>query len=210
MSHCTKFDFAYTDEQLIVRAFRKMGIQPATGMVCSYSSDVAKRLSGFGYLGSEQCHAVIGECGPFQIFVCKKDEELFELFVEYGGVITPAIEQQMAQAESQFRKSYISAALDTITRKLAFKGIPSQTIDNGDELVLRFGTRGQYSLNVRFVDGKISEEVKGVKGSFCTALTEDFENLISHPEVDINTTWTQEYREEVYEQEIEVLKLTFG
>lgn len=210
MSHCTKFDFAYTDEQLIVRAFKKMGIHPTVGMVCSYNSDIAKRFSAFGYAGDEQCHAVCGRIGDFQIFVCKRDEELFELLVEYGGLITPGIEREMADVESLFRKNYVKAALDTVVRRLEFKGIPSQIVASNDELTLKFGSQMQYGLTVRFSDGKVTEEVTGVKGGFCTALTEDFENLISHPEIDIQTRWTHEYYEEVFEQEIEVLKLSFG
>ena len=45
MSHCTKFDFTYSSEDAIVKAFRKLDIKCSTEMVCDFKTNIGKMLS---------------------------------------------------------------------------------------------------------------------------------------------------------------------
>ncbi len=51
MSHCTKFEFSYVNEEAIAKAFGKMGINPTTDLVSVFASDFSKKVLGkIGYM----------------------------------------------------------------------------------------------------------------------------------------------------------------
>jgi hypothetical protein len=72
MSHCTKFDFTYSSEDAIVKAFRKLNIKCSTGMAGEYSSDFSKKiLGGLGYAGHKQYRGIAGEIEDGHLFLLR-------------------------------------------------------------------------------------------------------------------------------------------
>ena len=51
------------------------------------------------------------------------------------------------------------------------------------------------SILVNFDGNAVEEKVVGVKGKSCQSLTETLENLLSSPEVELHTYWTEEYHQ---------------
>lgn len=210
MSHCTRFDFNYTDERIIVKAFNKLKISCSTTMVCWYDSDFAKKmLRKLGYMGNEQSRAICGWKDEYQFFVCKKKDNLYELFMEKSTVITKQDQIKMQSLADDFRRAYIECAIDRVLRKLENGGMPTRVEKNGDKFVINFGPMYEYSLSVVFDNGQLVEDVHGVKGDFCTKLTEDLEEILSSPTAELNTAWKEEYEMPIEDQNIQVLSLTF-
>jgi hypothetical protein len=209
MSHCTKFDFKYTSEEAIVKAFRKLDIKCSTELVAEFKSEFSKQVLGrLGYLGNKQYRAICGVIGKYNIFLCKIGENDYELFIE-RSVIGNNDNQEMKILSDDFQRAYIEVAIDEIVKKLDKGNMPSRVESSKNKYTVIFGSSYEYSLIVSFEEGKITEEVIGVKGDFCTKLTEDIENILSHPTSELVTEWKQEYNMQIEDQNIQVLSLSF-
>jgi|694.fasta_scaffold17176_3 hypothetical protein len=209
MSHCTKFDFKYTNEGAIVKAFRKLDIKCSTELVSEFKSEFSKQVLGrLGYLGNKQYRAICGINGKYNIFLCKIGENDYELFVE-RSIIGNNDNEEMKTLSDDFQRAYIEVAIDEIVKKLDKGNMPSKVESSKNKYIVSFGSSYEYSLVVSFEEGKITEEVIGVKGDFCTKLTEDIENILSHPSTELVTEWKQEYNMQIEDQNIQVLSLSF-
>lgn len=207
MSHCTKFDFSYTSEDAIVKAFRKMNIKCSTEMVCDFASDFAKQVLGkYGYLGSKQYRAIIGEIKGGHIFVCRVEQDKYELFVEHHQSYNPDEDKIIAD---QFRNAYIEVAVDKVLRKLDLNATRYEVNKQPNGMIVNFGPNLEYTLSVLSENNQIVEDVKGVKGDFCTKLTEDIEDVLSQPTSDLKTEWKQEVEMQVEDEALQVLSLSF-
>ena len=209
MSHCTKFSFKYTDEGAIVKAFKKMNVKCSTEMVSTFKSDFSKKVLGkLGYLGQRQYRAIIGSTGGFNLFLCKIADNDYELMIE-RDVVSASDGARMTELADNFRRAYMEIAVDEIVRKLDKGNMPSKTEKQKDKFIVHFGSALEYSVVVSFANGEITEEVTGVKGDFCTRLTEDIENMLSHPTAELHTEWKAEYTMQIEDQNIQVLSLSF-
>ena len=207
MSHCTKFDFSYTSEDAIVKAFRKMNIKCSTEMVCDYSSDFEKQILGrLGYAGHKQYRAIIGEIKGGHIFVCRVEQNKYELFVEHHQVNNPDEDKIIAD---QFRNAYIEVAVDKVLRKLDLNATRYEVNKQPNGMIVNFGPNLEYTLSVLSENDQIIEDVKGVKGDFCTKLTEDIEDVLSQPTSELKTEWKQEVEMQVDDEVLQVLSLSF-
>lgn len=209
MSHCTKFDFAYSDERAIVRAFYKLGIKCSTEMVCEFNSEASKLILGnLGYLGNKQFRAIVGSLNGYNLFLCKVSEDKYELFIErYKHFDSNSPE--VKNIAKLFKRAYVEVAVDDVISKLDKANIPSEVIAEENKFVINFGSTLEYSLSIVYNENTITEEVSGIKGEFCTRLTEDVENMLSHPTSELSTEWKQEYNMIVEDQNIQVLSLSF-
>jgi hypothetical protein len=209
MSHCTKFDFKYTSEEAIVKAFRKLDVKCSTELVSEFKSEFSKQVLGrLGYLGNKQYRAICGINGKYNIFLCKIRENDYELFVERSIIGNNDI-LEMKKIADDFQRAYIEVAIDEIVKKLDKGNMPSKVESSINKYTVSFGSSYEYSLVISFEEGKITEEVIGVKGDFCTKLTEDIENILSHPSAELVTEWKQEYNMQIEDQNIQVLSLSF-
>jgi len=209
MSHCTKFDFKYTSEEAIVKAFKKLDIKCSTELVSEFKSEFSKQVLGkLGYLGNKQYRAICGVIGKYNIFLCKIGENDYNLFIE-RTVIGNNDNNEMKMLSDDFQRAYIEVAIDEIVRKLDKGNMPSKVESTKNKYTIIFGSSYEYSLVVSFEEGKVTEEVIGVKGDFCTKLTEDLENILSHPTSELVTEWKQEYNMQIEDQNIQVLSLSF-
>ncbi len=207
MSHCTKFDFSYTNEDAIVRTFRKMNIKCSTDIVCDFSSDFGKQIMGkFGYLGHKQCRAIVGEIKGGHIFVCRVEQDKYELFIEHNRGYDPQKDEVIS---NRFRNAYIEVAVDKVLRKLDLNATRYKLHRRPNGVIVNFGPNLEYTLSVLSENDQIVEDVKGVKGDFCTKLTEDIEDALSQTTAELKTEWKQEVEMQVDDEVLQVLSLSF-
>lgn len=209
MSHCTKFKFNYSDERAIVKAFHKMNLKCTSSAVCEYNSELAKYiLSYFGYLGNKQLRSIIGVSGKYQLFMCRVAENHYELYIERSQ-IGYNDEVEMKQLADRYKMAYMEVAVDGIIKKLDNSNMPSEVVRQENGFVINFGPTMQYTISVISDNDQIVENVEGVKGDFCTRLTEDIEEILSQPTTELRTEFTEEYNMLVDDQNIQVLNLSF-
>ncbi|MBQ8365594.1 MAG: DUF2997 domain-containing protein [Bacteroidaceae bacterium] len=209
MSHCTKFDFTYSDEGAIVKAFDKLGIKCSTEMVCEFNSNASKMLLGnLGYLGNKQFRAITGSLNGYNIFLCKVSEDKYDFFIERHRNFDSE-SPEVKELAKRFKRAYVEVAVDGVVKKLDKANMPSEVVAEEDKFVINFGPTLEYSLSIIYNENSITEEVSGIKGEFCTRLTEDIENILSHPTAELSTEWKQEYNMMIEDQNIQVLSLSF-
>lgn len=209
MSHCTKFDFTYSDEEAIVRAFRKMGVQTSTELVAEFNSDFQKKvLSHLGHMGLRQMRAICGRKEGINMFMCKVAENQFELLCEHPN-ITPQIAKRMEELGVEFQQAYVEVAVDTVVKRLEDSGTPTRVEKQDQKYTIEFGPSLEYQVVISYDEKVVKEEVFGVQGSFCTALTEDIENILSHPEAELISEFKPEIDMVVEDQVLQVLSLEF-
>lgn len=207
MSHCTKFVFTYSSEDAIVKAFRKLNIKCSTQMVCDFSSDFSKQVLGrIGYAGNKQYRAITGEIGNGHLFLCRIEENNYQLFVEHHNSYNEAEDKVWAD---KFRNAYIEVAVDKVLRKLDLNATRYEVSHQPNGVIVNFGPNLEYTLSVLSENDNITEEVSGVKGDFCTKLTEDIEDILSHPTAELKTEWKAEVEMQVEDEALQVLSLNF-
>lgn len=207
MSHCTKFDFSYSSEEAIVKAFRKLNIKCSTELVSYFSSDFAKKVLGrLGYLGQKQYRAITGEINGGHLFLCRIDENNYQLFVEHSNSYNEEEDKVWAD---KFRNAYIEVAVDKVLKKLDLNATRYEVNHQPNGLIVNFGPNLEYTLSVLAENDNIVEEVSGVKGDFCTKLTEDIEEILSQPTAELKTEWKAEVEMQVEDEALQVLSLSF-
>lgn len=209
MSHCTKFDFTYSDEEAIVKAFRKLGVKTSNELIGFFDSEISKRIfSNLGYMGSAQKKAICGCKDGINMFMCKIAENQYELYCEHPAV-TAAIEKRMEELAQEYQQAYVEVAVDMVVRKLENTGTPTKVEKNKNNYTINFGPSFEYKVAITYDKSTIKEEVFGIKGSFCTTLTEDIENILSHPESELSTEFKEEMEMVVDDQVLQVISLEF-
>ena len=210
MSHCTKFEFSYVNEEAIAKAFGKLDISPTTGLVSIFSSDFCKKvLSKIGYMGKQQFRAICGQTADeFNLFVCQVEEGYYKLLIE-RETISAGDEATMADLALNFQKAYISVAIDETIKRIDASGVPARVKETSQGFEIEFGPNYEYGIHVTFTGDEITEEVHGVKGDICTKLTEELESLLSSPAAELVTEWKPEYTVVHEEQTLQVLSANF-
>lgn len=210
MSHCTKFEFSYVNEEAIAKAFGKMGLSPTTGLVSMFSSDFSKKvLSRIGYMGTQQFRAICGQTADgFNLFVCQIEDGSYKLLIERENVSVDD-ESIMAELALSFQKAYISVAIDETITRIGASGVPARVKEYFHGFEVEFGSNYEYSIHVTFTGDQVTEEVRGVKGDICTKLTEELESLLSRPTAELVTEWKPEYTVVHEEQTLQILSANF-
>ena len=161
MSHCTKFDFSYSDEEAIVRAFRKMGVQTSYELIAEYNSDFQKKiLSKFGHMGVRQMRAICGCKNGINMFMCKVAENKFELMCEHPK-ITHQVQDRMNKLGVEFQQAYIEVAVDAVVKKIENSGTPAQVMKQEHKYTINFGPSLEYQVVSE--DGPQNEKVYEVE-----------------------------------------------
>ncbi|MGC5702287.1 DUF2997 domain-containing protein [Pseudomonas sp. NFXW11] len=206
MSHCTKFDFTYTDEEAITKAFVKLGLTPTTDLVSEFNSEFSKAaLGSLGYLGKRQFRAICARAeDDFNYFVCKIENNLYELLIEQSYP-APGDETKIVGLASRFQRAYISVAVENTISRINASGVPTRLKESADHFEIEFGSNYEYSIRVTFSGNEIKEEVFGVKGDICTKLTEELESLLASPTAELLTEWKPEYTVVHEEQTLQIL-----
>lgn len=207
MSHCTRFDFCYSDEESIVRSFEKMGLHPFTDVVSEFTSELSKNiLARLGSLGSNQYRAICANSGKFQLLACRTEDDRYELFIE-RAILEYDDERKMKDLSHAFRKAYICVAMEDTVRAIEASNVPARVRETPIGYEIEFGTNYEYGIKVTMAKGEIIEEVTGVQGDVCTKLTELIETMLSHPSTELRTEWKPEYNINIEEQVLQVLSI---
>lgn len=208
MSHCTRFAFSYQDEALAVQCFRRLGLEPSIDVICSYDSDFAKSfLSRLGYAGSSQQRAIIAAAHDYQYFLCKEGDE-YKLHMEKAGALSRSDIDTMRDMEAEFRLTYVQLALEQLAERLEAQGMPTRFVREQASLTLQFGPAFDRAVKMTLAGGEhIDEEVSGVSGPSCADLTAELENLLSLESSELTTSWKSEYRQEIDDEVVQVLRL---
>jgi hypothetical protein len=207
MSHCTRFEFAYTDEATIVAAFEEMGLSPTTGLVAHFSSDAGKLMARAGYLGKKQYRAICAELDSYQLFVVRERDRSYRLIVERHG-LGIADGPNVHRLETAFRRAYLRRSLQSVLDSMDDAGVMYQLEEQVDGFEITFGPDLSKSLRVTLSqNGLIEEEVSGVSGSVCETLTADLEFLLAADGAKLQTTWKPEHSHTVEDQVVQVLRL---
>ena len=197
MSHCTKFDFQYTSRKCIVRAFQSLGLN-------WQDETLYQGIKLFGIIGipiKNPTPAIIAPRSGFYYFMINRGT-YYELLIEKHNIST-LDHIKIEQMADEFQKAYIKETAKDVIQKLEQNGKPAllKEITSGYEI--QFGQTYDKSILIKFDNGRVIEEVQGVKGKGCVSLTEALENMLSSPDVELSTEWTDEY----YETEDETIKL---
>ena len=195
MSHCTKFDFQYTDAECIRRTFSKLKLNIENVRVRT-DGNLKWRVDEYpDFRSYVPARSALGaKKDGFNIFM-EDMGKYYELSVEKHDM--DSVEKQYATALSeQFRKTYLHEVAEVFVSNMTARGTNCMLDESKDGLAVRFGTMYEKSIFIKFENGRVVEEVHGVKGENCASLTEALENMLSSEDVDLNTEWTEEYYED--------------
>ena len=190
MSHCTKFDFQYTSRKIICRTFQTLGLDWNDDIVATYSSTLTKTL-GIG--GKDKTPAIVAERDGFQYFMMNMGA-YYELLMERHNMTSDEanISRQMAE---EFKQTYIKEVAKEVVKQMNAKGETAILEQTAKGYEIRFGQTYDKSILIKYNNGRVIEEVQGVKGESCVSLTEALENMLSSPDVELQSEWTEEYYE---------------
>ncbi|QIH06491.1 MULTISPECIES: DUF2997 domain-containing protein [unclassified Pseudomonas] len=205
MSHCTKFEFTYTDEETIVKAFTKLGLTPTTELIGEYNILSKLTIRLLGYMGSSQFRAISAPTdGGYNYFACKMENNVYKLIIEHASLFKKD-ESTTKNLASRFQRAYISAAIENTMQRIEASGIPTRLKESEDNFDIEFGSNYEYRIRVTLSGNEIKEEVFGVKGDICTKLTEELESLLASPTAELLTEWKPEYTVVHEEQTLQIL-----
>jgi hypothetical protein len=209
MSHCTRFDFAYRDEAIAVRAFRHLGLRPETTVISSYASEVAKRvLGGLGLAGRDVSRAICAERAPYTYMLIRKDD-YWELIIESGDAQALADVTRVARIEADFRLSYVKVSIEqSLGRQLDDAGVPWRLEVDSNTLTVSFGPDFGRLVVFRVSNRGIEEEVSGILGPSCERLTAELEEMLMAPTAELLTEWKPAYHEMIEDEIVQVLRLS--
>lgn len=189
MSHCTNFEFQYTDRKLITQTFCNLELKCEDGIVCSYDSEYDKALG----ISSEERPAIVAESNGFKYFM-EDFGHHYELSIEKHN-ITSADERIAKQMGKEFQKQYVKCAAQQVMKQMEQNGHSCLLEENYEGFEIKFGLMYEKSLFIKLQNGRVIERVRGVKGQSCQSITEALENMLSSADVELNTEWTDEYYE---------------
>ena len=190
MSHCTSFDFQYTNRELIIRTFEKLGLKWSNETVFTYASSFAKTMG----IASEERPAIIAQCKGFNYFM-EDFGNHYELSVEKHNMSWTE-SNYAKQLGREFQKLYVEETAQQFVNQMTQNGTNCLLDKTDSGCIIRFGTMYEKSILIKLDNGRVVEEVQGVKGNSCVSITEALENMLSSQDVQLDTEWTSEYYED--------------
>lgn len=188
MSHCTKFKFQYTSRKIICRTFQTLGLDWEDGQVAEFSSTFTKKL---GIFGENETPAIIAERDGFQYFMMNMGGH-YELLMEKHNM-TSIEQRQSREMATEFQQTYIQEVAKDVVKQMNNNGETAILEQTTSGYEIRFGHTYDKSILIKFDSGRVIEEVHGVKGETCVSLTEALENMLSSPDIELQSEWTEEY-----------------
>lgn len=188
MSHCTTFQ--YTNRKLIIKSFEQLDLNWKNDIVCSYASAYDKERG----IIQRKRPAIVAESNGFNYFMCNEGN-YYELSVEKHNMNWKE-EAYARQLGTEFQKIYIGKVAENFIEQMAQNGTNCLLDKEDNGYVIRFGSMYEKSILIKFENGRVVEEVQGVKGKNCKSITEALENMLSTEDATLNTEWTSEYYED--------------
>ena len=154
----------------------------------------------------KEYRSIVGEINGGHIFLCRIDNNNYQLFVEHHYSYNEEEDKVWAD---KFRNAYIEVAVDKVLKKLDLNATRYEVSHQPNGLIVNFGPNLEYTLSVLAENDNIVEEVSGIKGDFCTKLTEDIEEVLSQPIAELKTEWKAEVDMQLEDETLQVLSLSF-
>lgn len=196
----------FTDKRLLFRALRQLGWKPENRIWAEYQSVIGKKLGVGGNIIGKLLTAVVGHVN---IFFTESNEGLTPHF-ESSKLNPHDLQQQANHLLLVLKKEYLRCVVHEFASEIRNGGGYAAVNEEERNGVISFVvTIGDSSRNVTVSmeqDGTVREEVTGVAGRSCDALTKSLERRLSVSQ-DIVRQWTHEYSEVVEDQVIQVLRL---
>ena len=206
MSHCTHFKFQYVDVNCIAATYSRLKLSPEEKYIRSYS--------GMKWL-IEEYPTYMTFLPTYNVVHCKNKG--FNYFMENCGNhhelsiekhdMTETDKRKSKQLASEFQTIYIEEVAKLFVDKMCQKGINAILNKEDKGFSINFGPFYEKSILIKFDNGRVIEEVHGVKGESCVSLTEALENMLSSADVELNSEWTEEYYEG-FEEGLAIYNLT--
>lgn len=193
MSHCTKFKFQYTDRTIICKVFSNLGLSYKDTIVKT-SGEMKWSVDEYTLPFGSKRNAIMAKSDGFNYFM-ENFGNHYELSIEKHNM-TSSDKRKTTKMANEFQKKYIEQVANTVINDMNSNGNNAILDKTQDGYAIRFGSVYEKSILLKFENGRVIEEVQGVKGESCVSLTEALENMLSSPEVDLNTEWTSEYYED--------------
>ena len=195
MSHCTHFKFQYVDVNCIAVAYSRLKLFPEWKQIRSYS--------GMKWL-VEEYPTYMTSIPSYNVLHCKNKG--FNYFMENCGNhyelsiekhdMTTADKRKSKQLANEFQTIYVEEVAKLFVDKMCQKGVYAVLNKEDKGFCINFGPFYEKSILIKFNNGRVIEEVHGVKGESCVSLTEALENMLSSADVELNSEWTEEYYED--------------
>ena len=192
MSHCTKFNFQYADKNLICKTFDSLGLR-YTNTVVKTSGDIKWSVDEYSIPGGHARNALVAKSSGFNYFM-EDFGNHYELSIEKHNMGSSDRDRTRLM-EDEFRKEYIKLAAGQFVDHMLSNGMNAVLGETDEGFSISFGNSYEKSILLKFENGRVVEEVQGVKGQNCASLTEALENMLSSKDADLNTEWTDEYYE---------------
>lgn len=200
MSHCTKFDFQFTSRKCIIRTFESLGLDWREEMLYQ-----GCKLAGVFIPLQRDSMGIIASRAKFN-YLMQENNGYYKLFIEKHNMTADEefVSKQMAE---EFRQMYIQEVAKEVVRKMNYKGENAILEKASGGYEIKFGQLYDKSIFIKFSNGRVIEEVQGVKGDKCVSLTEALENMLSSADVELQSEWTDEYYEDDSECTLKVYNL---
>lgn len=190
MSHCTTFKFQYTNRKLITKSFEQLGLEWKDDIIYSYASSYDKERG----IIQRKMPAICAEKKDFNYFMCNEGNH-YVLSVEKHNMNWKE-ETYAKKLGTEFQKTYIEEVAKNFIEQMTQNGTNCLLYKEDNGYVIRFGSMYEKSILIKFENGRVIEEVQGVKGKSCKSVTEALENMLSTEDTALNTEWTSEYYED--------------
>lgn len=193
MSHYTNFEFQYTDKSIICKVFKNLGLSYKNTIVKTYGN-IKWSVDEYSISEGTKRNAIMAKRNGFNYFM-EYFGNHYELSIEKHNMTSSEkrISKSMAK---EFQEMYVKEVANVFVNKMQEKGINAVLDEDSKGFIVRFGSIYEKSVLIKMDNGRVMEEVHGVKGESCVSLTEALENMLSSADVELNSEWTEEYYED--------------
>lgn len=193
MSHCTNFTFQYTDRTIICKVFSNLGLSYKDTIVKT-SGEMKWSVDEYSLPFGSERKAIMAKSNGFNYFM-ENFGNHYELSIEKHNM-TSFDKKKTTKMANEFQSAYIEEVAKVFVNKMNEKGINALLDKTNEGFFIQFGSMYEKSILIKINNGRVIEEVQGVKGENCVSLTEALENMLSSSDVELNSEWTEEYYED--------------
>lgn len=207
MSHCTTFHIRFADKELLTRSMENLGWQPGNVQWTEYEDDEQKAQGTGGTVLGE---LLTGKTDVAHILFQKSADGLVPE-VESNVLSGRELEQYGAEMIRQLNEEYVKGAVTQMAADIVDAGgsasVREARSDTGVTFTVVLDEPDQSVTVSVDAEGRITEEVQGIRGSTCTDLTSELESALAGRKQRLNRSWSHEYDLAVEDRTIQVMKL---
>lgn len=207
MSHCTTFHIRFADKELLTRSMENLGWQPEHMLWTEYENEQQKKR-GIG--GTSLGERLTGKTDVAHVCFKESADGLVpqvESTVLSGG----ELERYGAELIRLLNEEYVKGAVTQMAEDIVGAGgsasVREERTDAGVTFTVVLDEPDQSVTVAVDAEGRITEEVQGIRGSSCTDLTSELESALAGRKQRLNRSWSHEYDLAVEDRTIRVMRL---